>query len=42
MNYGHKKVVRDNMELAEQNLREVLMQNGFGRQPWRKRHVYNR
>ena len=30
MNYGHKKVVRDNMELAEQNLREVLMQNGFG------------
>ena len=30
MNYGHKKVVLDNMELAEQNLREVLMQNGFG------------
>ena len=30
MNYGHKKVVIDNMELAEQNLREVLMQNGFG------------
>ena len=30
MNYGHKKVVSDNMELAEKNLREVLMQNGFG------------
>ena len=30
MNYGHKKVVSDNMELAEINLREVLMQNGFG------------
>ena len=30
MNYGHKKIVRDNMELAEQNLRETLMQNGFG------------
>ena len=30
MNYGHKKVVRDNIEIAEQNLRETLMQNGFG------------
>ena len=30
MNYGHKKVVSDDMELAEKNLREVLMQNGFG------------
>ena len=30
MNYGHKKVVNENMKLAEKNLREVLMQNGFG------------
>ncbi len=30
MNYGHKKVVNDNMELAEQNLKEILNQNGFG------------
>ena len=30
MNYGHKKIVSDDIELAEQNLREILMQNGFG------------
>ena len=30
MNYGHKKVVSENMKLAEKNLREVLTQNGFG------------
>ena len=30
MNYGHKRVVGDNIDLAEKNLREVLMQNGFG------------
>ena len=30
MNYGQKRVVRDNIDLAEKNLREVLMQNGFG------------
>ena len=30
MDYGHKKIVSDDIELAEQNLREILMQNGFG------------
>ena len=30
MNYGHKKIVSNDIELAEQNLREILMQNGFG------------
>ena len=30
MNYGHKKIVAVNLEQAEKNLREVLMQNGFG------------
>ena len=30
MNYGHKKIVAVNLEKAEKNLREVLMQNGFG------------
>ena len=30
MNYGHKKIVKDNIEVAEEHLREVLMQNGFG------------
>ena len=30
MNYGYKKVVIDNLEVAEKNLREVLMKNGFG------------
>ena len=30
MKYGHKKVVSENMKLAEKNLREVLTQNGFG------------
>ena len=30
MNYGHEKVVNENMNLAEKKLREVLTQNGFG------------
>tara|TARA_A100001035_G_C27519074_1_gene379999 strand:- start:126 stop:512 length:387 start_codon:yes stop_codon:yes gene_type:complete len=30
MDYGHKKIVEDNIEVAEEHLREVLMQNGFG------------
>ena len=30
MNYGHKKIVSNDIELAEQNLRGILMQNGFG------------
>ena len=30
MNYGHKKIVAVNLEQAEKNLREALMQNGFG------------
>ena len=30
MNYGHKKIVKDKIEIAEEHLREVLMQNGFG------------
>ena len=30
MNYGYKKVVKENIEIAEEHLREVLMQNGFG------------
>ena len=30
MTYGHKKIVPVNLEKAEKNLREVLMQNGFG------------
>ena len=30
MDYGHKKIVEDNIEVAEEHLRQVLMQNGFG------------
>ena len=26
MDYGHKKIVEDNIEVAEEHLREVLMQ----------------
>ena len=30
MEYGHKKIINFNMEQAENKLRDILMQNGFG------------
>ena len=30
MEYGHKKIINVNMEQAENKLRDILMQNGFG------------
>ena len=30
MEYGHNKIINVNMEQAENKLRDILMQNGFG------------